>query len=130
VEMHQQPGDRNCANEAISDTHHGPVLVYMYDLLFHLSWIASNFAPGTRAKVSDASSAVGASSPWFKIYHAGYGLAAPTGAWATDVLIANCGKLTVTIPADIPAGDYLLRAEVIALHVAQSTGGAQVCQVE
>lgn len=29
------------------------------------------------------------------------------------------------IPSDIPAGDYLMRAEVIALHVASSAGGAQ-----
>ena len=29
------------------------------------------------------------------------------------------------IPSDIPAGDYLLRAEVIALHVAGSLEGAQ-----
>ena len=27
--MHQQPGDRNCANEAIGGAHHGPVIIYM-----------------------------------------------------------------------------------------------------
>lgn len=27
VEMHQQPGDRSCANEAIGGDHWGPVLV-------------------------------------------------------------------------------------------------------
>lgn len=37
------------------------------------------------------------------------------------------GKTTipVTIPACIAPGDYLMRSEQIALHVAQSTGGAQ-----
>ena len=30
------------------------------------------------------------------------------------------------IPDDIPAGDYLLRAEVVALHVAGQLGGAQL----
>ena len=29
VEMHAQPGDRNCKNEAIGGNHYGPVLVYM-----------------------------------------------------------------------------------------------------
>lgn len=33
--------------------------------------------------------------------------------------------MDVPIPADTPAGDYLLRAEVIALHTASSSGGAQ-----
>lgn len=39
---------------------------------------------------------------------------------------ACCGKVDVKIPSDIVAGDYLLRAEVIALHTAQSAGGAQL----
>ena len=29
VEMHQQPGDRTCANEAIGGAHYGPVIIYM-----------------------------------------------------------------------------------------------------
>jgi len=33
--------------------------------------------------------------------------------------------MNVKIPSDIPSGDYLLRAEAIALHVAGSLGGAQ-----
>ena len=33
--------------------------------------------------------------------------------------------MNVKIPSDIAAGDYLLRAEVIALHVASGLGGAQ-----
>jgi len=33
--------------------------------------------------------------------------------------------MNVVIPKDIAAGDYLLRAEVIALHTASSLGGAQ-----
>jgi hypothetical protein len=43
----------------------------------------------------------------------------------TEVLNDNCGHYTFTIPKDIAPGDYLLRAEVIALHVASSVGGAQ-----
>jgi cellulase len=33
--------------------------------------------------------------------------------------------MDVLIPADTPSGDYLLRAEVIALHTASQAGGAQ-----
>lgn len=36
-----------------------------------------------------------------------------------------CGRMNVKIPSDIAAGDYLLRAEAIALHTAGSAGGAQ-----
>jgi hypothetical protein len=37
-----------------------------------------------------------------------------------------CGRVNMKIPDDIPAGDYLLRAEVVALHVAAQLGGAQL----
>jgi hypothetical protein len=42
-----------------------------------------------------------------------------------DRLIANQGKQTITIPACIAPGQYLLRGELIALHAASSQGGAQ-----
>jgi lytic cellulose monooxygenase (C1-hydroxylating) len=45
--------------------------------------------------------------------------------WGTTDLNKCCGKMDVTIPADVPSGDYLLRAEINALHVASSVGGAQ-----
>ncbi|KAH7082469.1 endoglucanase IV [Paraphoma chrysanthemicola] len=47
------------------------------------------------------------------------------GTWASDVLIANSFTWTVQIPKDLEAGDYVLRHELIALHVAESLGGAQ-----
>lgn len=94
IEMHQQPGDRSCSNEAIGGNHDGPVIAYL-------------------SKVGDATKDMG--SRWFKIYQNGL---VRTDYWGTDVLNANCGKQVITIPADIAAGDYLLRAEVIALHVA------------
>ena len=52
VEMHQQPGDRSCAQEDIGGNHFGPVIVYM-------------------AKVSDATNAAGSSASWFKVAEAG-----------------------------------------------------------
>ncbi|KAF9002886.1 glycoside hydrolase family 61 protein H [Cyathus striatus] len=105
VEMHQQPGDRSCQTEAIGGAHYGPITIYM-------------------AAVSDATSAVGSSSNWFKISEMGLVSSNPD-YWASEVLNDNCGHYTFTVPSDIAPGNYLLRAEVIALHAAGSTGGAQ-----
>ncbi|RPD54907.1 glycoside hydrolase family 61 protein [Lentinus tigrinus ALCF2SS1-7] len=105
VEMHQQPGDRSCANEAIGGAHYGPINVYM-------------------AKVSDATTAVGSSAAWFKVSEMGLPSSNPD-YWATEVLNDNCGHYTFTVPSDIAPGNYLIRAEVIALHVASQPGGAQ-----
>ncbi|CAJ2512216.1 Uu.00g052310.m01.CDS01 [Anthostomella pinea] len=63
------------------------------------------------------------SSSWFKIFEIGYD--ASTKTWGNDLLNKNCGKQDVTIPADIAPGDYLLRAETIALHTASQANGAQ-----
>ncbi|KAK4187544.1 glycosyl hydrolase family 61-domain-containing protein [Podospora australis] len=104
VEMHAQKNDRSCANEAIGGNHFGPVMVYM-------------------SKVSDATKADGSSGSWFKVDEFGYDASSKT--WGTDTLNKNCGKRTFKIPSKIPAGDYLVRAEAIALHAASGAGGAQ-----
>jgi cellulase len=101
--MHQQPNARDCSAEALGGNHHGPVMAYL-------------------SKVSDASTADGSSS-WFKIFEIGYDPS--TKIWGNDILDKNCGKQDFKIPADIAPGDYLLRAETIALHAASSVGGAQ-----
>ncbi|KAG8944678.1 hypothetical protein FRC04_001642 [Tulasnella sp. 424] len=109
VEMHQQPGDRTCTTEAIGGNHDGPVIIYL-------------------SKVGDSSTAAGSTASWYKIWQNGLITADATTQtyyWATDALNDNCGKASFTIPSDIAPGDYLLRAEVIALHVAGSVGGAQ-----
>ncbi|OBT55711.1 hypothetical protein VE04_04107 [Pseudogymnoascus sp. 24MN13] len=111
VEMHQQNGDRSCGTEAIGGAHWGPVNVYM-------------------SKVADASTADG-STGWFKVHADSWaknpaGNSADDDWWGTRDLNNCCGRMNVKIPSDIAAGDYLLRAEVIALHVAGSTGGAQL----
>jgi len=105
VEMHQQPNDRSCADEAIGGDHYGPINIYL-------------------AKVTDATTAVGYSQSWFKIAEMGMPSSDPD-YWATEVLNDNCGHFTFTLPTGIAPGNYLLRAEVIALHVASSVGGAQ-----
>ncbi|KAF3928601.1 Endoglucanase-4 [Arthrobotrys entomopaga] len=110
VEMHQQNGDRSCSNEAIGGAHYGPVIVYI-------------------SKVSDSSTAVG-DGDWYKIYEDGWAPAPGSSVgdndyWGTKDMNNCCGKVGVKIPSSIPSGDYLLRAEVIALHAASSGGGAQ-----
>jgi cellulase len=47
------------------------------------------------------------------------------GTWASDQLIANNNSWSITIPSTIASGNYVLRHEIIALHSAGSTDGAQ-----
>jgi cellulase len=109
IEMHQH-NNRDCTTEGLGGAHWGPVLAYM-------------------GKVEDAASADG-SGEFFKIYENGWkkNPAASQGDadfWGTKDLNYNCGKLDFKIPSDIAPGDYLLRAEAIALHAAGPAGGAQ-----
>ncbi|KAF9531733.1 glycosyl hydrolase family 61-domain-containing protein [Crepidotus variabilis] len=76
-------------DDIIATSHKGPVLVYI--------------AP---------TSSNGAGSVWTKLFHAGN-----DGSWAVDKLLNSKGHHNVVIP-DVPAGDYLLRPEIIALHEA------------
>ncbi|KAJ1727339.1 hypothetical protein LPJ61_004624 [Coemansia biformis] len=87
-------------SDVISVSHIGPMLVYLAPL-------ASN----------------GLGNAWFKIYEEGFD--ATTNQWATTKLVKNNGILTFSLPAAIKAGDYILRAEAIALHNAKVVGGAQ-----
>lgn len=110
IEMHQQPNDRSCGSQAIGGAHYGPVTAYL-------------------SKVPDSSTADG-SSDWFKVFEDGWSAAASGGSgdddnWGTKDLNTCCGKLDVPIPATLAPGDYLLRAEALALHTAGSPSGAQ-----
>jgi cellulase len=79
-------------------------------------------------KVSDAATADG-STGWFKVFEDGWAAAnkgaADNDYWGVKDMNSCCGKVDVKIPSDLPAGDYLLRAEVIALHTAGQANGAQ-----
>lgn len=97
VEMHQQNNDRSCSTEAIGGNHKGPVIVYI-------------------SKVGNALNADG-STPWVKLFESGL-VDAASQKYGNDVLNDNCGKQVVTIPSSLAAGQYLLRAETIALHAA------------
>ncbi|KAF2850172.1 carbohydrate-binding module family 1 protein [Plenodomus tracheiphilus IPT5] len=109
IEMHQH-NTRDCKEEGIGGAHWGPVLAYM-------------------SKVEDAAAADG-SSEFFKVYQNTWkknpeASQGDNDFWGTKDLNYNCGKLDFKIPTDIAPGDYLLRAEAIALHSAGPAGGAQ-----
>ncbi|SPO07152.1 related to cel1 protein precursor [Cephalotrichum gorgonifer] len=90
------PGD------VMDPSHKGPVLAYL-------------------KKVDDATSDPGTGAGWFNIQKKGL----EGSVWATDEVIKSGGEQVIHIPACIEDGQYLLRAEMIALHGAGSPGGAQ-----
>ena len=83
-------------------SHPGPVIVYL-------------------AKVDNAASTGTSGLRWFKVAEAGLN----NGRWAVDDLIANGGWSYFNMPTCIAPGQYLMRAEIIALHNAGSSQGAQ-----
>ncbi|RPA93359.1 hypothetical protein L873DRAFT_1705648 [Choiromyces venosus 120613-1] len=83
----------NRADDIIDLSHKGPITVYI--------------AP---------ESSQGAGNVWTKIAESGLS----GGKWAVETLVANRGKYDVTLPSALAAGDYLLRAEIIALHEADT----------
>ncbi|KAF9012117.1 glycoside hydrolase family 61 protein [Hymenopellis radicata] len=121
VEMHQQPGDRSCANEAIGGIISVLSLYVLARAFLHLT---HEPAQVYMAAVADATSAVGADAGWFKVSEMGL-VSNNTDYFGSQVLNDNCGHYGFSIPSDIAPGDYLIRAEVIALHSASGTNGAQ-----
>ncbi|EPE27226.1 hypothetical protein GLAREA_03141 [Glarea lozoyensis ATCC 20868] len=93
------------SNDIIDAGHSGPVMAYL-------------------KKVSNAATDPGYGGGWFKISEAGL-INAASKQWAVNDLIKNLGEQSIPIPSCIASGQYLLRAELIALHGAGSSGGAQ-----
>lgn len=60
---------------------------------------------------------------FFKIDHAGL---LKDGTWITDSIRKHNNSYTVKVPSDLKAGKYVLRHELLALHVAAQKNGAQV----
>lgn len=86
---------------SIDSSHKGPCAVYM-------------------KKVVDSSASNNAAGDgWFKVMEDGYDSVA--GKWCTEKLIANDGHLSANVPEDLPAGYYLVRPELLALHQADKT---------
>jgi hypothetical protein len=91
------------ADDVMDASHLGPTIAYL-------------------KKVSDATSDPGSGGGWFKIQEDGYN----NGVWGTSKVIQNQGRHPIHIPDCIAPGQYLLRAEMIALHAASSYPGAQL----
>ncbi|KAK7948639.1 glycosyl hydrolase family 61-domain-containing protein [Apiospora aurea] len=71
--------------------------------------------------VDDASQATGIGAGWFKIDEQDY----VDGKWANEIMEADNMTHTFTLPKGLASGEYLLRSEMLALHAAQTVGGAQ-----
>jgi len=69
----------------------------------------------------DLSTWDGKGEVWFKIYAEQAISSGGQLSWAS----LNKGTVSTTVPKSLPAGDYLLRVEHIALHQASTSGGAQ-----
>ncbi|KAK1229261.1 hypothetical protein PQX77_007683 [Marasmius sp. AFHP31] len=104
LEWHQH--DQRTGEDPISGGHKGPVQVYIAK------------APSTAASFD------GQGAVWTKLYSSGL-LNPSSQQWATDVVNTNQGKHSFKLPASLPAGEYLIRGEIIALHTAQTYPGAQ-----
>ncbi|KAG8933776.1 hypothetical protein FRC02_011195 [Tulasnella sp. 418] len=70
---------------------------------------------------STASTFDGSGSVWFKVYQ----ISAIADGKSIKFPADGLNKVTFTVPKNLPNGEYLVRVEHIALHVAQSFGGAQ-----
>ncbi|KZM19661.1 hypothetical protein ST47_g8973 [Ascochyta rabiei] len=98
-------GDTVAFTAASSVSHPGPMQFYM-----------AKVPSGQTAETWD-----GSGNAWFKIYQEEAITTSSSISWA------SMGKtqIPVTLPKSLPSGEYLLRAEHIALHSAGSSGGAQ-----
>ncbi|CAI9626633.1 unnamed protein product [Alternaria burnsii] len=63
-------------------------------------------------------------TPWVKFDQMGYDTT-KSPPWGSDFLAKQGASWTVTIPAGLKAGEYLLRHEILGLHVAGTRMGAQ-----
>lgn len=71
--------------------------------------------------VDDASQATGIGAGWFKIDEQDQ----VDGKWANEIMGANNMTHEFKLPTGLASGEYLLRSEMLALHGAQTVGGAQ-----
>ncbi|KAF8335913.1 glycosyl hydrolase family 61-domain-containing protein [Cantharellus anzutake] len=81
------------------------------------SWPSNHKGPITNYLAScegDCTTFNATDGKWFKVNESGYDNS--TGKWATEKLIESNQSYTFTLPKNIPAGQYLLRHEILALH--------------
>ena len=100
--MHQQPGDRSCATDAIGGDHWGPINVSLVsEPNLHCTLIKGGQV--YLAKVDDALTAVGSSAGWFKVSEMGLPSNNPE-YWATEVLNVRLWEITYRLlrPTRLP----------------------------
>ena len=71
--------------------------------------------------VDDASQTTGIGAGWFKIDEQDQ----VDGKWANEIMQAANMTHEFKLPTGLASGEYLLRSEMLALHGAQTVGGAQ-----
>ncbi|KAF9453132.1 lytic polysaccharide monooxygenase [Macrolepiota fuliginosa MF-IS2] len=86
----------------------------------HPGYFSAYLTPASPAANSNDA---GLGKTWFKIWEWSPSWSASTGLVFDS---ENIQQFTFTIPKNVPSGQYLLRGEQIALHVASTTGGAQL----
>jgi len=104
-----QPGDNAAIDQWISHGHKGPIMVSMARL-------------PSSGSIFDAQ--------WFKIFNMGITYYDANNfnnvKWASaDTLNSYAGVISFTIPSDLAPGSYILRTELLALHEAMYSSGAQ-----
>ncbi|KAI0490484.1 lytic polysaccharide monooxygenase [Xylaria cf. heliscus] len=78
----------------VDKSHKGPVAVY--------------------AKRLSSPDAAATGPGWFKLWGEGYD--AEADKWATEKVMDTNGLISIQIPTGLPAGNYLFRPEVVAMH--------------
>ncbi|KAF1995694.1 lytic polysaccharide monooxygenase [Amniculicola lignicola CBS 123094] len=62
---------------------------------------------------------------WTKIKEGAWITGSDPGTWVTDDLVKSNLSWTTTIPSTLASGNYIIRHEIIALHAAGQSNGAQ-----
>jgi lytic cellulose monooxygenase (C1-hydroxylating) len=75
------------------------------------------------AKVDNAASAAKTGQKWFKIWEDTFDTSSKK--WGVDNVISQNGWAYFALPTCLAPGDYLLRVEILALHSAKNSMGAQ-----
>ncbi|KAI0129665.1 glycoside hydrolase family 61 protein [Xylariales sp. AK1849] len=75
------------------------------------------------AKVDNAATASKTGLKWFKIWEDTFNTG--TKLWGVDNMISQNGWVNFAMPSCIAAGQYLMRVELLALHSASNSMGAQ-----
>lgn len=75
-----------------------------------------------KASDGDVSTFDGSGTVWFKVYQIS---AVTNGGTSISWPAQDLSSVIFTLPSALPTGQYLVRLEAIALHVASTFGGAQ-----